>query len=575
MPPSRHSRTDLLSAVVLISAVALFTGCPRGGDGEPGTGVSGRITYDWINARAADEGGIRLDYANRAARPARRIRVEARVNGQTHVTTTNDEGRFSFPDIDDGATVTLRALTTLQATSQTADAIAPDNCAGASWHVDVVDNTEGQAVWALEGGDFKAPTATADLHAGTAHDGSRYSDRAGGPFAIADTFVTEIEKICEGDPALSLPRLKANWSPLNSATQGNPATGAIGTSYYTSGPTGDDPNLFILGDEDSDTDEYDDHVVAHEFGHFLEDQLYRSDSVGGPHGLGDVLDPRVAFGEGYGNALSAMTFDDPTYVDTNGPAQGRGFQISMSNAPDDNDRGVYSERSVQHVLWQLYEAREPGSSNSGRFDRIHAILRNHQRTSEALTSLHSFSAYYNQVFGDVDGLQGLWSDTLASDYDALCVGACAGTGDTADLWDTDNDLGTQYASTRQYMGDTFDAQFWRLYKTLSGSGFASPGDGHDRTLGSDEAHNRFGAQRWYRYVGTGAPRTVKVNLAQASRCTQDVTDIDLFLRGIIDTNIETDGCPEITVPGAAGENYVLVVNSFGLDADTGYGISIQ
>lgn len=572
---TRPPRSGWLSALVTCCVVAL-TGCPsNGGDGEPGSGVSGRITYDWLNANSAAEGGVRLDYGGKQARPARRILVEARVaGGQVLTTTTDDDGRFAFPQIEDGAQVNVRAVAALKANAYQPDGVGLETCNGASWDVEVVDNTEGQALWALEREEIKAPTPNANLHAETTHNGSDYVARAGAPFAIADTFVTEIEKICEGDAALVLPHLFANWSPQNRAVGGSPATGAIGTSYYTSGASGNAPNLFILGDEDADTDEYDDHVVAHEFGHFLEDQLYRSDSVGGPHGMGDVLDPRVAFGEGYGNALSAMTFDDPIYVDTNGANQGRGFQLNIDRAPDANDRGVYSEGSAQHVLWRLYEARD-GEANSGRFDRIHDILRNRQRPSEALTSLHSFSAYYNEVYGDADGLRALWDDTIATDFDALCAGACSGSGDAADLWDTDNDIGQQYAPTRQYLATVRDAQFWRLYKTLSGTGFAAPGDGHDVTVGSGEAHNRFGAQRWYRYTGTGDAVTVRVNLSSISLCNSDVTDLDLFLRGIIDSNIATDGCPTLGVPGQVDQTYVLVVNSFGEDAPNGFGISVE
>jgi hypothetical protein len=48
-------------------------------------------------------------------------------------------------------------------------------------------------------------------------------------------------------------------------------------TYYTDG------GLFIYGDEDLDTDEYDDHVL-HEWGHHYEDKFSRSDSIGGEHG---------------------------------------------------------------------------------------------------------------------------------------------------------------------------------------------------------------------------------------------------------------------------------------------------
>ena len=54
------------------------------------------------------------------------------------------------------------------------------------------------------------------------------------------------------------------------------------------------------------TDEYDDHVVVHEWAHYFEANFSRSDSIGGDHASDNVLDIRLAFGEGFGNAYSAM-----------------------------------------------------------------------------------------------------------------------------------------------------------------------------------------------------------------------------------------------------------------------------
>ena len=65
-----------------------------------------------------------------------------------------------------------------------------------------------------------------------------------------------------------------------------------------------------------DTDEFDQHVIAHEFGHYIEYNFSRADNIGGAHGLGDKLDIRVAFGEGFGYAFSAIVLNDPVARDT-------------------------------------------------------------------------------------------------------------------------------------------------------------------------------------------------------------------------------------------------------------------
>ena len=79
------------------------------------------------------------------------------------------------------------------------------------------------------------------------------------------------------------------------------APGEIGSSRYRP-----DAGIFLVGAANQDTDEYDRHVIAHEFGHYLEHSFSRSDSFGGPHALTDQLDIRVAFGEAWGSAFAAM-----------------------------------------------------------------------------------------------------------------------------------------------------------------------------------------------------------------------------------------------------------------------------
>ena len=85
----------------------------------------------------------------------------------------------------------------------------------------------------------------------------------------------------------------------------------------------------MLGAADNDTDEYDQHVVAHEFQHFLEDQVSRSDTPGGPHSLDERLDMRVAFSEGFANAFSAMVLNDPVYRDSFGASQGQVYRFDV------------------------------------------------------------------------------------------------------------------------------------------------------------------------------------------------------------------------------------------------------
>jgi hypothetical protein len=546
----------------------------RPSDGGPSStfAISGTITHDWVPAKDDyTEGGVRLDYRAIESRPSRRIFVEAiRAQSAAPVASaiTDDRGRYAL-EVPAGETVRIRAHAEIRMSNAVPDGAPPDRCRGATWNAVAVDNTQQQAPYVMDGAPtYSAEAANADLHAALVYNNG-YRDRTAAPFAVLDELVTEIELICEGDPAVQLPILLVNWSVNNVASGNDPSTGMLGTSYYARDDMGVS-NLYLVGKAEVDTDEYDDHIVAHETGHFFEDRIYRGDNVGGDHAAGDVLDPTVAFGEGFGNSIAAMTFDDPIYVDTSGVMQAGGFDFDASASPTGNDRGVYSEASAEYLLWALYENRD-ATPRSGSYDRIHEILRSHQRGTDALTTVHAFAAYYNQVFGqDAEQLRELWSNALATPFDALCAGACTGTGDTADPFDVDNDIGRAYATTRRYpegaSGAMFGADFWRLYRALSSGANAATEHDQTRFGGYADPSNKLGAVRWYRFAGTGRMETASISNLGASVCADDVLDLSVLDRGVeIASDYSTGGCPTATFPTTAGRSYVLML--FGLDTD--------
>ena len=173
------------------------------------------------------------------------------------------------------------------------------------------------------------------------------------------------------------------WSSKNKPADGDLTLGEIGTSFFW----GD--AIYILGDENNDTDEYDRHVLLHEWGHYVEASFSRSDSIGGDHSQDEKLDMRVAMSEGFANAFSAMMLDDVNYRDSSGMQQGDGFfnNISLKN---NSVRGWYSEASVQSVLYNFY------ASNSGKtaknfsdiFQIINAV---NYVDSASLISIYTFA----------------------------------------------------------------------------------------------------------------------------------------------------------------------------------------
>ncbi|MCK6596961.1 MAG: hypothetical protein L6Q37_01240 [Bdellovibrionaceae bacterium] len=90
-------------------------------------------------------------------------------------------------------------------------------------------------------------------------------------------------------------------------------------SFYKPG----EHKLFILGGYNgdvakSDTDHFDKSVILHEYGHFLEDVYGKTDSPGGYHNGDAVIDPRLAWSEGFANFVQAAILGKNYYLDTSG-----------------------------------------------------------------------------------------------------------------------------------------------------------------------------------------------------------------------------------------------------------------
>lgn len=305
--------------------------------------ISGTISYDFIPHNINAHG---LDYDNIQSRPARGVDVAVLSNNgvQLASTTTSEAGGYSF-------VVEANVSVRIQATARMAQSGIP------RWEVSVTDNTNENASYVLTGQSVSsgATNSIRNLHAPSGWGSDAYTEtRASAPFAILDTIYETIQKFIEVDELIVFPELQVRWSVNNSLESGELEDGDIGTSFYSNG------QIYILGKADLDTDEYDSHVVVHEWGHYFEDRLSRSDSIGGSHSSGDRLDLRVAFGEGWGNALSGMVLDDPLYRDSGGIEQASGFSIDVDRNINVNE-GWYSEGSIQSILYDLYDSEDDGA----------------------------------------------------------------------------------------------------------------------------------------------------------------------------------------------------------------------
>jgi len=270
--------------------------------------ISGKVTYDRVPHTSASG----LDYANTIVKPVRGAVIEA-VSGTGEVLASrvlDDSGSYALT-VDANIDFRLQVKSQLLAEGT------------AKWDFNVTDNTQGNQLYALQGALASSGSLgrqTRNLHAPHGWTGRSYSgERAAAPFAILDSLYLAVKAFNDIDPNIEFPRLEVRWSEKNKSIIGNKALGQIGTSAYF--PDIDGGTIYLLGEDGRDTDEYDPHVILHEWGHYFEHRLSRTDSIGGLHSLNDRLDPRVAFSEGWGNALSAILTGDPIYRDSSGAGQ--------------------------------------------------------------------------------------------------------------------------------------------------------------------------------------------------------------------------------------------------------------
>ena len=152
----------------------------------------------------------------------------------------------------------------------------------------------------------------------------------------------------------------------------------------------------ILGDAEVDTDEYDESVIVHEWGHYFQSILSRDDSVGGNHGSGDLLDMRVAFSEGWANAYSGLATARDAYIDTSGSQQAGGFGIPLEAELSEGQgavKGWYSEDSAQYLVYDLFDDGALDDDNLALpVSAMMASLIDFMPRQAAATSIFSFSA---------------------------------------------------------------------------------------------------------------------------------------------------------------------------------------
>ena len=326
--------------------------------------IIGKITYERPTIHSNHIG---LNFHKIFLNPASEIVVKlVDSHGKTISTTsTNNQGEYSFYYAPKNMNVKIEAY-----------ALMVKDTKESSWDVRVVDNTHGDALYVVEGEieNSKDKNQKRNLKI-------PLKNRISAPFSILTDIHKAMKKISDVNQTI-FPALTINWSTNNTPSDGELSDGQILTSFFD----GDD-SIYLLGDESSDSDEFDTNVIIHEWSHYFEKNFSRADSIGGSHGDGDRLDIRVAFSEGFGNAWSAIVTDNPIYTDT---SNGGGWFMNIEKDTT-IDAGWWSESSIQKILYDLYdEKNEPYDNVSFGLKPIYDVLTTTQKNTKAFTSIFPF-----------------------------------------------------------------------------------------------------------------------------------------------------------------------------------------
>ncbi len=238
----------------------------------------------------------------------------------------------------------------------------------------IKNNTTDNAIYAVKSGtidDSKDSAFTANIDI-------TVSSGAGGAFNILDTFV-DGGLFLEGFSVTTMPTLSAFWEK----------NGCDGTYFQ-----GSDNSIHLLGGCSGDTDEYDDDIILHEFGHYVAANLSRDDSPGGSHTLADnTQDIRLAWSEGWATFLSAAVRGNANMVDTNLDTASS-FEIEgpslFGSSFDLDSSSIYttSEVSVATFVWDIFDStNEAFDALSSGFSPIWDVFLNYLPALPATASV--------------------------------------------------------------------------------------------------------------------------------------------------------------------------------------------
>ncbi len=292
------------------------------GDNTALATVGGQAFYQKIEVNDAG-----LDLSRPSMVPIRSARVEvvdAATQSLISVSETDGLGRFTIA-VPPQSPVKVRVISRLRSTA-----------------LRVVDNTNNNVPYVIET-DFDARENPRPLLA----DRTRVS----GAFNILEMIQRSNDLVQIADPGVIPPAPAIFWSVRNSRA-------TIGTTVFNVTSN----TAKILGERGDDSDEFDDAVIIHEYAHMLAARFSRDDSPGDAHHIGDILDPRLAWSEGWANFFSSAARNDAVYRDSGNNRVSVRIDLEDNQPPNDIP-GYWSEASIGSLLWDLFDGSgDPGDT---------------------------------------------------------------------------------------------------------------------------------------------------------------------------------------------------------------------
>lgn len=384
---------------MLLTTLVGLTACGGGGSSSPDGGpdipvenpvtLSGQISFDRVPHQSD---GVGLDYSSTYSAPARWVEVVAldADNNELASAQTDSQGRYQL-QVPPNSIFHLEAL-----------ARSVREQTSLRWDVEVRNGrASGDPVYRLIGDELNSGSQNLiiDLHAASGWDGSSYSEvRSAAPFAILDSVGEIHRRMLDSGVELNLGSLDMFWSTANQN----------GSFYRT-----DSKSIEIAGRENRDTDEFDEHVIIHEWWHYFEHQISRGDVIGGSHSLTVPLELRTAFSEGFGNAWASIILEDPLYRDANGAQQSNGFTLDVEDGVL-SDPGWHNEGSVHQVIYDLMDsANEAGDFLALDLGELLSLLMSPDyRQQPGLTGIHSFGTVLANQLPDAENSFSLLLDAM-------------------------------------------------------------------------------------------------------------------------------------------------------------------